>query len=226
MSNRAVRLVLENSKAKGRHRLLLLVLAEHLNEQSRRCDPGTATLARECNCNVRDVHRQLAELAAAGEITIARGGGRSHCNAYTITAAANTGTGAILSEEINTGTGAMVKPINTGTGARKHWHGCHPNQNNHNNISQKEIGFDDFWQAYPRKVAKPRALKAWRASSKDRPTLPELLAAIEKHKASRKWQDPQFIPHPATWLNDHRWQDAPLPATSLPQTNGQARSCL
>lgn len=121
MSTRAVRAVLERSKAKGRHRLLLVVLAEHLNEQTRRCDPGTATLARECNCNERDIRRQLGELAEAGEITIARGGGRSHCNSYTIAATANTGTGALLSEKIN-----------PGTGARKPGHGCPPNQNNHN----------------------------------------------------------------------------------------------
>jgi len=37
--------------------------------------------------------------------------------------------------------------------------------------------------------------------------LEQLLAALAKHNASRQWNDPQFIPHPATWLNQHRWAD-------------------
>ena len=36
-----------------------------------------------------------------------------------------------------------------------------------------------------------------------------MLEAIEKHKASSQWQKDggQFIPHPATWLNQERWED-------------------
>jgi hypothetical protein len=70
--------------------------------------------------------------------------------------------------------------------------------------------FAAFWTAYPRKTAKPSALKAWRAA-KDRPPLAELLAALDRHKASRQWQDGQFIPHPATWINGQRWADENKP---------------
>ena len=36
-----------------------------------------------------------------------------------------------------------------------------------------------------------------------------MLAAIEKQKASAQWQENggQFIPYPATWLNQNRWED-------------------
>jgi hypothetical protein len=26
---------------------------------------------------------------------------------------------------------------------------------------------------------------------------------------SENWKDPQFIPHPSTWLNERRWEDEP-----------------
>ena len=45
-------------------------------------------------------------------------------------------------------------------------------------------------------------------------TLDVLIDAIEKHKQSAQWQKDggQYIPHPATWLNQQRWEDEMLPA--------------
>jgi len=71
---------------------------------------------------------------------------------------------------------------------------------------QKNTGFDDFWKAYPRKVGKDAARKAWAAK---KPPLDETLAAIEAQKGTDQWTKDggKFIPHPATWLNQGRWQD-------------------
>ncbi len=67
-------------------------------------------------------------------------------------------------------------------------------------------GFDLFWQAYPKKVGKEAARKAF-----DRVKVPveTLLAAIERQKGGRQWQEDggRFIPNPATWLNQGRWED-------------------
>lgn len=68
-------------------------------------------------------------------------------------------------------------------------------------------GFDTFYQAYPKKVGKPAALKAYRAA-KVNGHLPELLADIENRLNSGSWKDIQFIPNPATYLNQRRWEDA------------------
>lgn len=80
----------------------------------------------------------------------------------------------------------------------------------------KPTDFDAFWSAYPRKVGKKAALKAWQ-HAKDRPPLADLLASIEANKAGDAWtrDGGQFIPHPATWINQGRWEDevlAPRPA--------------
>ena len=65
-----------------------------------------------------------------------------------------------------------------------------------------DLDFETFYSSYPKKVAKPNARKAW---DKNKCKLEEVLPALEKHK--KTWNDPQFIPHPATWLNQRRWED-------------------
>lgn len=69
--------------------------------------------------------------------------------------------------------------------------------------------FDEFWSAFPRKVGKDAALKAFERRKPDRAMLDQMLAAIAKQRASADWQKDggQFIPHPTTWLNQGRWQD-------------------
>jgi len=72
--------------------------------------------------------------------------------------------------------------------------------------------FIRFWEAYPRKSGKKIALTAWK-NAKDKPELSAILAAIESQKQSDQWQkeNGRFIPMPATWLNQGRWDDK-LPA--------------
>lgn len=69
-------------------------------------------------------------------------------------------------------------------------------------------GFAEFWAAYPRKVGKGAAEKAW-IKARDRPPLAEVIAALRRAMASDQWQRDggQFVPHPATWLNQRRWED-------------------
>lgn len=75
-------------------------------------------------------------------------------------------------------------------------------------VPKFSIRFDDFWSAYPRKEAKGAARtayeKACRKIGGDDPA-ETLLAALAL--ARERWEDPKFIPHPATWLNQERWTD-------------------
>lgn len=69
-------------------------------------------------------------------------------------------------------------------------------------------GFGEFWQAYPKKVGKQSALKSF-ANAMKTTDLQTILAAIERQKRSRQWNRDggQYIPYPATWLNQERWED-------------------
>jgi hypothetical protein len=74
-----------------------------------------------------------------------------------------------------------------------------------------------FWTAYPRKAGKLAAIKSLdRVRKAGGVTFDRLIAAIAKIPTA----DPQFIPHPATWLNQGRWDDEQIPGGA----NGQGRS--
>jgi hypothetical protein len=70
-------------------------------------------------------------------------------------------------------------------------------------------GFGEFWSAYPRKVGKDAAAKAFAKRKPDAALLAAMLAAIEAQRSAEQWRRDggQYIPHPATWLNQGRWQD-------------------
>lgn len=64
--------------------------------------------------------------------------------------------------------------------------------------------FNEFWQLYPRKVAKVSAEKAWKKSRGDE-IGDQIIAGLKRQLPH--WTDPKFIPHPASWLNAGRWDD-------------------
>lgn len=80
--------------------------------------------------------------------------------------------------------------------------------------------FDSFWAAYPRKVGKDAARRAFDKRKPDAGLLRLMLDAIADQAASAGWlkEGGQFIPHPSTWLNEGRWQDEGISpgATSAP----------
>ena len=65
--------------------------------------------------------------------------------------------------------------------------------------------FEDFWLLYPKRCAKKDAKKMW-----VRMTEQQRISALTACAAWRNiWaaKDPEFLPHPATWLNGERWED-------------------
>lgn len=86
--------------------------------------------------------------------------------------------------------------------------------------------FDRFWDAYPRKVGKQDARKAWRVIKPDDALSARILAAITRLRLSRQWlrDGGQYIPHPATWLRRGGWDDEPDAAQ--PMLSGQSVNTL
>lgn len=71
--------------------------------------------------------------------------------------------------------------------------------------------FEDMWKLYPKKVDKGAAKTVWLKLCKkplqERPTWRQIKSAIRRQSTSDRWQDPTYIPHPRTWLNQSRWLD-------------------
>jgi uncharacterized protein YdaU (DUF1376 family) len=77
---------------------------------------------------------------------------------------------------------------------------------NHNHITS--VGFKSFWEAYPKKVGKGFAAKAW---EKHKPDLDQVLNALAWQTVQPNWtkNGGQYVPNPATYINQQRWQDEP-----------------
>jgi hypothetical protein len=79
-------------------------------------------------------------------------------------------------------------------------------------IKEEKNGlFEKFYQVYPNKKSKGKALKAWAKikPAPDEQLVATMIATIERAKTSKAWlkDNGEFIPHPATWLNDQGWLD-------------------
>ena len=70
--------------------------------------------------------------------------------------------------------------------------------------------FLEFWDNYPRKVAKRDALKAFTKAKKRAPTS-EIINGAQRF-ASDPNRVEKFTPYPAKWLNGDRWKDEQQPA--------------
>lgn len=79
--------------------------------------------------------------------------------------------------------------------------------------------FEIFWEAYPKRVAKTVAIKAWKKAIKLKPPA-DIITCTHNFALTVADKDPQFTPHPATWLNQMRWDDPPenAPNGVLPVT--------
>ena len=78
-------------------------------------------------------------------------------------------------------------------------------------LAGKPSGFARWWEAYPNKVAKQAAERAYATACRkiggpDPPAI--LFDGLKRALASGVWDD-GFIPHPTTWLNQGRWDDEP-----------------
>lgn len=175
----------------------------------------TAELASTLEISVNQVRTALEHLKSTEEITITRHSkfsvvtlknytdyqtepnqnpitSQSDHNQITITSHHNNN---IINKEIN----------NISSSARAH---AREEDDNINGL------FETFWNAYPKQCGYDKALTAFLKLNPDSELLDTMLKAIAEQKLSRQWQNVQYIPNPATWINGRRWNDKLLMADS------------
>ena len=69
--------------------------------------------------------------------------------------------------------------------------------------------FSCFWEVYPKKVKKKDAFKAFKAIKNIEKILPDIINDVEIKKQTHNWkkQNGQYIPYPASYLREERWND-------------------
>ena len=74
----------------------------------------------------------------------------------------------------------------------------------------RDDGFTEFWSAYPRKVGKQAAAKAYTKALRT-VAAPVLVEAATQLRDDPNLPETSFVPHATTWLNRGGWDDPPYP---------------
>lgn len=76
--------------------------------------------------------------------------------------------------------------------------------------------FETFYNLYPRKAAKGKALLAWgnlcnqKSKANIRPSWKSVRKALQMQKKTELWMKlPEVIPYPASWINSNGWLNEP-----------------
>ena len=193
-------------------KMVLLVIADHANDEGVEAWPSQATIATKASISIRTVQRCVNNLVKAGYLKMEKhAGGSATCredrrpHRYTINLNRVRGDNMTGRRRGDTSdhNGATTA---TDTGRQ-------PRPKNHTNNPSIDTPFDEFWKIYPRKVAKAEAQKAWAKAVKKTPAEVILLGA--KRYADDPYRQPAYTAHPSTWLNQERWGDDPLPPRPL-----------
>lgn len=67
--------------------------------------------------------------------------------------------------------------------------------------------FQDWYEHYPRRVARGAAEKALAKAMRDGATLEALIEGTKRYAAQVEGKEAQYIKHPSTWLNGQCWLD-------------------
>jgi len=194
-------------------KMVLLVIADHANDEGTQAWPAQVTIAKKASISVRTVQRAIRSLSEQGYVAVDKhSGGSAECrddrrpNLYKInldklrgdnlTGRSSVAHGATLT----TSTGRHSRPLN----------------NPLEPSIETPDPFDDFWIIYPIRVGKQAAKKAWAKAIRGA-TAEEIMEGARRYRDDPN-RHPSFTAHPATWLNAHRWKDDPLPKRA---TNAQ-----
>ncbi len=195
MSIKVIENVWENSPHSGSTLLVQLCMADHANF-SNECWPSVARIAAKSRLSERQVQRCISELLKSGQIEFVRHStGKGETNRYKM---------LLQMSPVTENRGDIcgidgVTPVS-----------YKPSEEPSLDI-EKEVSEEIIYKAYPRHVAKPAALKAIRAAIKRGNKPNRLWGATIKYAeiCHSEKKDPSFIPYPATWFNQDRFNDAP-----------------
>ena len=145
-------------------------------------------------------NQYFAELYGVDKVTISRWIGNLKDKGYvSVEMQYKEGSNQILNRYIRICNGGIGDFVNT------------PQQNDqYPNITVNNIDhFESFWNAYPRKVGKAQAKKAWNKIKPNDETVMAIAENIALRIKHGEWStdNKTFIPHASTYLNNSRWED-------------------
>ena len=197
----------------GRSELAVMsILVEHADKAKGTCYPSIARMVETAQVSKSAAIRALRKLQEAGWIQASKRNGA--LTNYTLTGVIGA-TGVILGTGVIHAQTGVIQNLHRGpTGSERDTEavpGMTPEQGkSKSNRVQQNVQADfflKFWHSYPRKEAKAKALSIWKAQKLDQ-IADRIIEDVEARVADvEQWQDPRFIPHATTYLNQRRWED-------------------
>lgn len=166
---------------------------------------GRESLAQETNLSVQQVRTALNKLKSTSDITIEstnRGvliNVTNYCLYQDKDEKINQQNNQPVNQQITSNQPANNQQITTCKEEKEYKEGKKGKNNNIN------VLFEEFWNLYDYKKAKPKAEQAYKKSLKIT-SHEEIIKGVEAYKKARG-DDKQYWKHPTTWLNAQAWSD-------------------
>jgi len=199
---------------KGRYEMSIVALAYNFGSKGLRLSNGK--LAKAMKTSSRTIERVIARLRRIGIIEDAGTGKNDRCLRLTADTMSGVATGIMSGADTDTMSGEIPTSGVASTDMTAD-HNKELRENKGSNCSKggfacgggSASGFESFWAAYPRKVNRKGAQKAWQRLSPTQRLFDTIMAAVAKQEQLDSWlkDNGKFIPHASTWLNNARWED-------------------
>ena len=175
------------------------------------CHPSREQISERCSLPICKISTSTTRLVELGWLEKSGNGGRSTRCIYKFKVPdLKTVTDSVTVTDLVTVTDSVTKTVTDSVRGNKQ---KEYKKNIKEKIYKKENSdFEEFWVAYPKKTAKQEALKIWK---RKKPPIDEVLKALSWQTKSQQWLD-GFIPNPATYLNQGRWEDEQCNTRSPP----------
>ena len=180
--------------ANSGQKFVLLMLANHCNDHTRQCNPSQKLLAEECSMGLSTLKRHIASLEEAGYVE----------------------TVNVFKDNVQKPNQYLLKfdtSPNRATPPSESGYPSSPNRATEPEVKtriepvdQTSKFFEEFWAAYPKKVAKKPTREQFFKIKPDDELFKQIMKGLVDYKACDKVKN-GFILDPIRWVRDRRWED-------------------
>jgi hypothetical protein len=180
--------------ANSGQKFVLLMLANHCNDHTRQCNPSQKLLAEECSMGLSTLKRHIASLEEAGYVETVNvfKDNVQKPNQYLL--------------KFDTSPNRATPPSKSGYSPSPDWATEPEVKTRIEPVDQTSKFFEEFWAAYPKKVAKKPTREQFFKIKPDDELFKQIMKGLVDYKACDKVKN-GFILDPIRWVRDRRWED-------------------
>lgn len=203
--------LLESEGVSMNAKLIYALLCRYAGEDGK-CYPSQSTLADKMKCTRRAVNNWLKELEEARMIERQRrftDDGNYTSTLYRFLMHPDMQGGSELNSH------GSEPPFTGVVNGRSHGLVNH-RSHKENHIEENQLRETEIFEIYPKKAGKKAALKAISEALKEK-DFEELADVVRRYAEAMRHTEPQYIPNPAKWFEEGRYDDDPAAWGGTPE---------